>query len=155
MGAAVTGVFLASSLGLLGMLETPHRHIYQRRRVGNEVRGVSIPNAKTPVAGVPPSISRPNEKHDGVFSPDVSRVETDGANADAAAATMQQRECSSGADVVRSSPEAVPRLDAGPAMEKMMHLFRHGTPAGFEQELVGMGEEALTSIRTPDVSSAS
>lgn len=137
------------------MPETPHRHTHQGSPARNKVRGVSIPHAKTPFAGVPPSIPRPNQKHDGVFSPDASRFETEGANVDAAAAAavIQQSECSGGADVVRSSPEAVPRLDAGLAMEKMTHLFRHGTPAGFEQELVGRGEEALRSIRTPDVSS--
>lgn len=37
-------------------------------------------------------------------------------------------------------------------LEKMLHLFGHGTPLGLELELNRVGEEALRALRTPDVS---
>lgn len=37
-------------------------------------------------------------------------------------------------------------------LEKMIHLFRHGTPLSLELELSRVGDETLSALRTPDVS---
>lgn len=37
-------------------------------------------------------------------------------------------------------------------LEKMIHLFRHGTHLSLELELKAVGAEALRALRTPDVS---
>lgn len=36
-------------------------------------------------------------------------------------------------------------------LEKMLHLFGHGTPTSLELELKRVGTEALRALRTPDV----
>lgn len=40
-------------------------------------------------------------------------------------------------------------------LEKVLHLFRHGTPSGLELELSRVGGEALRALTTPDVRSTS
>lgn len=37
-------------------------------------------------------------------------------------------------------------------LEKIVHLFRHGTPSSLELELNRVGGEALRALQTPDVS---
>lgn len=158
MGATVTGMLLSSSFCLLGMPETSAVHTHQRRhQAGNEVRDSSIPSHKASARGVspPPTLPRPNQTHTGVLIPDARGTEMAGDNADKVAAVEQTSEWSGGADMVRRPSEEISRLDAGAGMEKMMHLFRHGTPAGLEQELARLGEGVLRSMRTSDVSSSS